>query len=98
LVDVILSGEQRLALEHLSKDAASTPDINFNIIFLPGEHNLGGSVVSCRDITGHLRVLDSCKTKVANLKIAVFVDENVAGLEITVNNAGRVHVLETTLN
>lgn len=97
LVDVILSREKRLALKHLSENATSTPDINFNVVFLPGEHNLGSSVVSCRNIASHLGVLDSGKTEVADLQIAVFVDENVARLEVTVDNTGRMHVLESTL-
>jgi hypothetical protein len=97
LVDVILSGKQRFALKHLSKDATGTPDINLDIVFLPGEHNFGGSVVPCGDITSHLRILDSCKTKVANLEITVFVYENIAGFEIAVDDAGRMHVLETSL-
>jgi hypothetical protein len=36
--------------------------------------------------------LDSGQTKVANLEIAVFVDKDVAGLEITMNNTGGVDV------
>jgi hypothetical protein len=90
---MVLSREKRLALEHLSENAASTPDIDFNVVFLPGEHNLGSSVISCGNITSHLGVLDSGKTKVTDLQIAVFVDENVARLEVAVDNAGRVHVL-----
>jgi len=74
LVDMVLAGEQRLALEHLGKDTSDTPDINLNIVLLPGEHDFGSSVVSRRDVTGHLRVLDTGQTKVANLQIAVLVD------------------------
>lgn len=97
LVDVILSGEQRLALQHLGKDAPSAPDINLDVVFLPGEHDLGSSVISGGNVTRHLRVLDSGEAKVANLEIAVLVDEDVAGLEIAVDDAGRMHVLETSL-
>jgi hypothetical protein len=64
---------------------------------LPCEHNLRRSVVSGRDIAGHLGVLDTCKAKVANLQIAVLVDENVGGFEITVDDAGGVDVFQTTL-
>jgi hypothetical protein len=46
---------------------------------------------------GHLRVLDTCKAKVANLQVAVLVDENVGGFEVTVDNAGGVDVFQTTL-
>jgi hypothetical protein len=44
-----------------------------------------------------LRVLDTCKAKVANLQIAVLVDEDVGGFEVTVDNAGGVYVFQTTL-
>lgn len=97
LVHVVLAGEQGLALEHLGKDAASAPDIDLDVVFLPGEHDFGGSVVSRRDITSHLRVLNSGKTEIANLEIAVLVDEDVAGLEITMDDTGRVDVLQTPL-
>lgn len=94
---MVLSGKERLALEHLGEDATSAPDIDFHVVFLPGEHDLGGSVVSGGDVASHLRVLDSSETEVANLEIAVLVDEDVAGLEVAVDDAGRVHVLETPL-
>jgi hypothetical protein len=97
LVDVVLSGEKGLALEHLGEDAACAPDVHLDVVLLPREHDLGRSVVSRRDIAGHLRVLDTCKAKVANLQVAVLVDENVGGFEVTVDNAGGVDVFQTTL-
>ena len=81
LVHVVLAGEERLALEHLSEDAARTPDINLDVVLLPCEHDLRRSVVSGRDVTRHLRVLYTGETEVANLEIAVLVDEDVAGLQ-----------------
>jgi hypothetical protein len=97
LIDVVLSREQRLAFQHLCKDAARTPDINLNIILLPCEHNLRGSVVSRGDITGHLGILNTGQTKVADLEIAVLIDEDVAGLEIAMDDACRMNILETPL-
>ena len=94
----ILSREKRLALEHLCKDTARTPDVHFHIILLPCEHDLGSSVVSRRDISGHLRILDTRKTKVANLQIAVLVDEDVGGLEVSVHDASGVDVFQATLD
>lgn len=47
LVHVVLAREQGLALQHLGKDASSTPDIDLDIVLLPCEHDLGGAVVSC---------------------------------------------------
>jgi hypothetical protein len=41
--------------------------------------------------------LDASKTKVADLEIAILVDENVTGLQVTVNDPGGVDVFETSL-
>lgn len=98
LVHVVLSGEQGLALEHLSEDAARTPDINLDIVFLPGEHNLRSSVVSGGNIARHLWVLDSSQTEIANLQIAVLVDENIARLQITMNHAGGMDIFQAPLH
>jgi hypothetical protein len=97
LVDVVLSGEQRFALEHLSENAACTPDVHLHVVLLPREHNLRRPVVPSRDITSHLRVLYAGETEVTDLEIAVFVYENIAGLQVTVDDTGRVHVFQATL-
>lgn len=94
---MVLAGEERLALEHLSEDAACTPDINLDVVLLPCEHDLRRSVVSGRDVTRHLRVLYTGETEVANLEIAVLVDEDVAGLQVAVHDTSGVDVFQTTL-
>ena len=97
LVYVILSREQRLALQHLCEDAPRTPDIDFHVVLLPCEHDLRRSIVSRRDVSGHLRILDACETEIADLQVAVLINENVAGFEIPVDDACRVDVFQTTL-
>lgn len=97
LVDMILSGEERLALQHLRENASCAPDINFHIVFLPCEHNLGCPVVSCGDVASHLGVLYTGKSKVADLEIAVLIHKDIAGLQITVNDTSGVDVFEATL-
>lgn len=97
LVDVILSWEQRFAFQHLCEYTSRTPNINFHVILLPCKHDLWSSVVSCRDISCHLRILNTSETEIADLKIAVLVDEDVAGLEITMNDACRVNIFQSTL-
>lgn len=94
---MILAREQWLALEHLGKDAASTPYVNLNVVLLPGKHDLGSAVVPGRHVTRHLGVLDSRKAEVADLEIAVLVDEDVAGLEVTVDDACRVDIFQSSL-
>ena len=85
LVDVIFSREQWFALQHLCEDAARTPDINLHIVLLPCEHNLWRSVVSRGDISGHLRILNTCETEIADLQVAILVYKNVARLKISVD-------------
>lgn len=96
LVDVVLAWEEGLAFEHLGKDASCTPDVDGNVVLLPGEHDFGSTVVSCADVSSHLRVLDTSETEIANLEIAILVDENVAWFQVTVDDTCRVDVLETT--
>lgn len=94
---MVLAGEERLALEHFGKDAPGTPDVDLDAVLLPGKHDLGGAVVARRDVAGHLGVLDTGETKVTDLEVTVLVDEDVAGLEIAVNDTSRVNVFETAL-
>jgi hypothetical protein len=98
LIHVVLAREQGLALEHLCENASRTPDVYLHVVLLPCEHNLGRSVVSGGNVSGHLRVLYTGETEVANLEIAVLVYEDVAGLQVTMDDTGRVHVFQTTLS
>ena len=95
---MVLAGEQGLALQHLGEDATCAPDVHLNVVFLPCEHDLRRSVVAGGHVTGHLGVLYTGETEVADLEIAIFVDEDVARLQVTVDDTGRVHVFQTTLS
>jgi len=97
LVDVVLSREQRLAFEHFRKDAACTPDINFDIVFLPCEHNFWCAVVAGRNVSSHLGILYTGQAKIADFQIAVLVHEDVARLQVTVDDTSGVDVFQATL-
>jgi hypothetical protein len=45
-----------------------------------------------------LRVLDACQAEVTYLEIAVLVDQDIAGFQVSVHNTGRVHILEAALH
>ena len=92
LVDMVFSGEKRLALEHLRKNTACTPDVYLHVVFLPCEHDLRGTVITGGNVTGHLGVLNTGQTEVANLQIAVLIDQDVAGLQVAVDNTSRMDV------
>jgi hypothetical protein len=98
LVNMILSREKWFSFQHFGENATSTPNINLDIILLPCKHDFGSSVVSGGDITSHLWILNTGKTEIANLQVTVFVDEDVGGFEITMNDTCRVNVFEATLD
>ena len=85
---MIFAGEQWFALQHLGEDATRAPDIYLDVVFLPCKHDLRSSIVPRRHVAGHLRVLDTGKTKVADFEVTVLVDEDVGGFKIAVNHAG----------
>ena len=95
---MVLSRKQGLSFKHLGEDAAGAPDVNFDVILLPGEHNLRGSIVSGRDIARHLRILDARQAKVANFQIAVLVHQNVTGLQIAMDDTSGMDIFEPALN
>ena len=43
----VFAGEQWLPFQHLGEYAPSAPDINRDIVLLPGQHDLRSPVVSC---------------------------------------------------
>lgn len=98
LIDVVLAGEQGLSLEHLSKDTASRPDIDLNVVLLPSEHNLGSSVVSRGNVASHLGILYSRESKIANFEIAILVHQDIRGLQISVDDSRGMDVLQTSLH
>lgn len=94
---MVLAWEQRLSVKHFSKDAARAPDVDLDVILLPGEHDLGGAVISRGHISSHLGVLDPGQAEIADLEIAVLIDEDVAGLQVAMNNTGGMDVFQTAL-
>lgn len=74
-------------------------------VALEAKHNLGRAVPSRGHIFRHVTCIllrvdgeASGETKIANLQLAVGVDEEVSGLQVTVEDIGRVDVLETAEN
>ena len=94
---MILAREKRLALQHFREDAACAPDVHFDVVLLPREHDLGCSVVSRGDVARHLRVLYTRQAEVADLEVAIFVHEDVRGFEVAMDYTRRMHVFEAAL-
>lgn len=97
LVHVVLAGEQRLPRQQLGKDAADRPDVDRRGVVAAGEQKLWGPVPPCHDVFGHELLLvgpGARQTKVADLEVAVGVDEEVARLQVPVQHVGRVDEAE----
>lgn len=98
----ILAREQRLAAQHLGQNAAHTPHINGLGVFLERQHDLRGTVPASSHIFRHeARVVvgrggRASKTEIAHLQIAVGIEQEVGGLQITVQDVGRMHGLESS--
>lgn len=96
----VLSWEKRFSAKHLGQDTAHGPHINGLGVFLEGQHDLWGSVPSRGNVFGHeSRIVllgsgGSRQTKVTHLQVTVRVEKEIGGLEISVENVGRVHSLQ----
>lgn len=97
LVDMVFPGEQRLSFEHLREDAPCTPNIYLHVVLLPGKHDLRRTIVPRRNIARHLRVLNASQPKIANLQIAVLIDQNVARFQVAMNDTRGVDIFQPTL-
>lgn len=94
---MIFPRKQGFALQHLRKYTSRTPDVHLNIVLLPREHDLRRTIVSRRNISRHLRVLDSSQTEIANFQIAIFIDENITWLQVTVDHSGGMNIFKAPL-
>jgi hypothetical protein len=97
LINMVLSWEEWLSRQHLRHDATSTPQVNRDIVRSPIKHYFRRSIIPCRNIARHTIILDTSKSKVANLEIAVLINENIARFEIAMNNTSRVDKFQAAL-
>ena len=74
-------------------------------VALEAQHNLWCSVPSSRDVLGHVASIllrvdgeTSRQTEIANLELAVGINEQVTRLQISVKHVGGVDILETAKN
>ena len=101
----ILGGQERLAADELGQDAADTPNIDGSRVLSPGKNDFGrtipprGNIVSQSCILSHESFdICPCQSKVTNLQITVAVYQQIPWLQVAMNDATRVDVLETAQN
>ena len=98
----ILSWEEWLSTQHLRQNTSHGPDINGLSVLLESQHDLRRTVPSRGNILGHetavvfLRGGRASKSEIANLQVAVGVQQQVRRLQVAVENVGGVHGLQGT--
>ena len=96
----IFAGEERSPTEHFRENTPNTPNINCLCILLKSEHNFRRPIPPRRHILGHkpgiiLRGISTpCQSKVTDFEIAVGIEQQVGGFQVTVEDVGRMHCLE----
>ena len=100
IAEALNIGSQPVPCSVFSKQHAAKRKGPFTHVVCKAEHNLRCAIPPRRDIFGHepllLRLIEPAgEPKIANLELAVRVDEQVARLEIAVQHVGRVDVFQT---
>ncbi|KAM0859882.1 hypothetical protein ACQ4PT_046899 [Festuca glaucescens] len=96
LVHVVPPREERRPVDELHEDAPDGPDVDGRRVVGGVEQQLGGPVPPRDDVLRHHVALrrGARQAEVADLEVAVGVEEQVAGLEVPVDHVRRVDVLE----
>jgi hypothetical protein len=95
LVDLAVTGEERVLVVHLGKDAADRPDVHGHGVVPGAEEDLGGPVPKSDHLVGVGADGDAKgpgEAKVGELEDAVPVDQHVLGLHVPVQHAVAVAV------
>jgi len=110
LVHVISSFEDGLSAKEFRENASDGPNINSGRVVCEAQHDLRSSVPPSGDVLRHeslvasglgwrgsssRRGITASQPEIADLEFAVGIDEQIAGLQVSVEDIGRVNVLET---
>lgn len=96
----VFAGEQRLAAQHLGEDTAYTPYVDRLGVLLERQHDLWCTIPARSNIFRHearvvfLRGGGTGQAEVADFQIAVRIEKEIGGFEVTVKNVGGMHGLQ----
>lgn len=98
LVDLAVSAEERLLLHQFGEDAADCPDVHTQTILLLAQENLRRTVpkrlnLMSQGLDGETE--GSGQAKVSNLEGSSLINEQILRLEIAMDDAPRVAVIES---
>ena len=95
LIQVVIARKQRSPAKKLREDAANGPDVEGVRVVRRVEDDFGRSVPSGDDVLGQRGrglLVAASQTEVADFEVAVLVEQEVAGLEVAVDDVGGVDV------
>lgn len=95
LIEIIVSWEQWRSAKELCEDAAYGPNIQGVGVMGGVQDDLGSSVPSGNHVfceRGGCFFVASSQTKIANFQVAVFVQQQITWLQISMNDIGGVNV------
>ena len=98
----VFSGEQGLSAQHLGQYAANTPDIDGFCVLFKCQHDFGRTVPTGCDVFRHepgvvvSRGGRTGQTKVTDFQVTVCVEQEVGGLQVTVEDICGVHCFDRT--
>lgn len=97
---MIISRKQRFSIHELHKNATNRPHIYGGRVVRRVQQYLWCPIPSRDNIFRHKLILGgrSSETKVTNLKITISIQQEVAGFQISMNDIGRMYVLQSSKN
>lgn len=98
LLHRILCLEEDATAQQLAKNAAHRPYIHRRRVVASAHQNLRCAIVLGDHLLGHvlglIRLLDAGQSKVTDLEHAIRVDQQIARLDVAMQDAGRVQIFE----
>ena len=94
LIQIILSPENRLTINHLRNNTTNGPNINRLIIVISFQNQFRRAIPSGRNIIGHFPIVRdiSGKSKITYFNNIRFTDQYIFRFNISVNDIERMHV------
>ena len=96
LVNTAVTGEHRLADEHLANDAAGTPNVDGGGVVGAAKDELRRPIIPAADVCNVRLALHEHfgGAEIAELKLVAWADKQILGLDVTVADIMRVDVCE----
>jgi len=97
LVEVVVARQQRRPRKQLSQDAPDRPDVQLLVLLFGVENDFWRPLPACHDLLCleliWVCVLASAQAEITNFEVTLFVEEQIGGFEVAVDDVGFVHLV-----